>query len=227
MTPSVSILVPTYREASTISALLHNLTELGADEIIVIDGGSLDGTSEIASRFPGARLIHAERGRAVQMNAGVLTSRGDVLLFLHADTRLNPGALEPVRRAMSDPAVAGGNFDIRYDGNDLAAACFTLINRYRCKFGILYGDSGLFCRRSVFQALDGFKPWPILEDYEFGRRLRKMGSLALLDEPIYVSNRRWRRGGLVATMWIWLLIQVLYLLGVSPVRLARLYSAIR
>lgn len=227
MTPSVSILVPTYREASTIEGLLDNLSLLRADEIIVIDGGSLDGTAETASRFGGVRLVHAAPCRAAQMNAGVLASRGDILVFLHADVRLNPGALEAVRRALSDPAVAGGNFDIRYDGSDFAAACFTRINRYRRRFGILYGDSGIFCRRSIFESLDGFKPWPILEDYEFGRRLGKTGRLALLDEPIYVSNRRWERGGIVATMWSWLLIQGLYTLGVSPGRLARLYAAIR
>lgn len=224
---SVSILIPTYNEASVVEGLLHNLSALGADEIIVIDGGSRDGTCEITSGFPEARLIHAAPCRALQMNAGFLASRGDVLLFLHADVQLNPGALEPVRCALSDPAVAGGNFDIHYEGQDRAATWFTAINRHRRRWGILYGDSGIFCRRSVFETLGGFKPWPILEDYEFARRLGKMGPLALLSEPIYVSNRRWRRRGLCPTMWSWLLIQGLYTLGVSPHRLARLYSAVR
>ena len=120
-----------------------------------------------------------------------------------------------------------GNFDIRYEGSDWVAAAFTSANRWRRRLGVFYGDSGIFCRREVFEALGGYAPWPILEDYDFARRLRRAGRLALLDEPIWVSDRRWRTCGLLPTLWSWFWVQGLYLAGVEPKRLAELYRPVR
>ena len=117
--------------------------------------------------------------------------------------------------------------DIRYEGEDWVARAFTRINRCRRRFGIFYGDSGIFCRREIFDALGGYRPWPILEDYDFACRLRRAGKLALLDEPVCVSNRRWRQCGLFPTLWSWFWIQGLYLAGVSPQRLVALYRNVR
>jgi rSAM/selenodomain-associated transferase 2 len=222
---SISVIVPTYNEQETIGSLLDNLAHVGPDEIIVVDGGSTDGT--LAPVDGGVRLLQTALGRAVQMNAGASAACGDVLLFLHADARLRPTGLNAIRDAMRDSAVLGGNFDIRYEGKDTAAALFTQINRQRRRWGILYGDSGIFCRRDVFKALGAYRPWPILEDYEFARRLWKAGALALLDEPIYVSDRRWRNSGVFPTLWSWFWVQALYLAGVSPYRLAKLYRHVR
>ena len=94
-------------------------------------------------------------------------------------------------------------------------------------FGILYGDSGIFCRRSVFKELGGYQAFPVLEDYEFARRLWKRGRLAFLDEPIHVSDRRWRQSSVLGTLWNWFWIQGLYLIGVTPERLARMYRDVR
>jgi rSAM/selenodomain-associated transferase 2 len=221
----ISIIIPVYNEESTIGALLESLQDCGAGEVLVADGGSADRTVEIAS--PYARVVHAPTGRALQMNAAAQCAEGDVLLFLHADARLGRSALSAVRQAMADPQIVGGNFDIRYAGNDWTAAAFTRINRWRRRFGIFYGDSGIFCRRSVFQSLGGFACWPILEDYDFARRLRRAGRLAYLSEPIRVSDRRWRQGGLLPVMASWFFIQALYYAGVPPKHLARLYRHMR
>jgi GT2 family glycosyltransferase len=185
----------------------------------------VDRTGEIASRH--ARVIHTSIGRAVQMNAAAAVASGDILLFLHADARLGASALAVIRSVMKDEGIVGGNFDIRYDGKDWAAETFTRINRWRRSFGVFYGDSGIFCRRSVFERLGGYVTWPILEDYEFARRLRRAGRLAYLNEAIWVSDRRWRNGGLFSTLASWFFIQALYYAGVPPKHLARLYRHIR
>ncbi len=223
--PAISVVIPTYNEEKMIGGLLDHLRRLAPEEIIVADGNSTDATAEIAQ--PHARVLRLAPSRALQMNAGAKAATGDVLLFLHADARLGPGALKAVREAMRDKAVLGGNFDIHYEGEDWAAAFFTTINRWRRHWGIFYGDSGIFCRRAAFEALGGYRPWPILEDYDFARRLWRTGALALLNEPIHVSDRRWRNSGVLSTLWTWFWVQGLYLAGVSPYRLAKLYRHVR
>ena len=222
---TISIIIPTYNEEEMIGGLLEGLKELAADELIVADGGSTDRTVEIAERY--ARVLRAPRGRGAQMNAGAHASSGDLLLFLHADARLGPGALEAAREAMSNPAVLGGNFDIRYEGGDWVASIFTWANRVRRRLGIFYGDSGIFCRRTVFEALGGYQPWPIFEDYDMARRLWRAGPLALLEEPIWISDRRWRKSGVFPTIWSWVWVHGLYAAGVSPHKLARFYRHVR
>lgn len=221
----ISIVIPTLNEEKTIGDLLDVLESLGPEEIIIVDGGSIDHTVAIATGR--AQVLCTESSRAIQMNAGAGAASGEVLLFLHADSRLGASSLDAVRAAMCDVSVIGGNFDIRYEGGDWSAKAFTSINRWRRRFGIFYGDSGIFCRRGAFKQLSGYRTWPILEDYDFARRLRKAGRLALLGEPIWVSDRRWRNAGLFSTLWSWFWIQALYLIGVSPHRLARMYRHVR
>jgi rSAM/selenodomain-associated transferase 2 len=222
---TISIVIPAFNEEGTIGALLANLAELKPEEIIVADGNSTDRTAEIAAQY--AKVVISPRGRGIQINAGARESSGSVLLFLHADVRLGPGSLEAIRESLSDPRVVGGNFDVRYQGHDWAAAAFTCVNRWRRRAGVFYGDSGIFCKRHAFEALGGYRPWPILEDYDFARRLRRAGKLALLNDPIYVSDRRWRNSGLLPTLWSWFWVQSLYLAGVRPECLAKMYRNVR
>ncbi|MBM3811296.1 MAG: glycosyltransferase [Acidimicrobiia bacterium] len=223
MWPSISIIVPVLNEEAEIAGLLEHLMALRPHEVIIADGGSTDATLSRASR---ARVVEGASGRGPQLNAGAAAACGDVLLFLHADVRLAPTALKEIQRAMLEYGVAGGNLDIIYLGG-WEAGLFTRINRLRRRFHVFYGDSGIFCRREVFERLGGYRDWPLLEDYEFARRLSRAGRLALLESPIQVSARRWQRGGLFTTLWSWFWIQALYLAGVSPHKLASMYRHVR
>lgn len=223
----VSIIVPVLNEAGSIAELLCMTSSLGAHEVILADGGSTDGTRETAGSL-GAIVVECAPGRGPQMNAGAAIATGEVFLFLHADVRLRERALPQLLLGLSDPCKKGGIFDVYFDGDDWIARSFYRIYHWRRYLGIFYGDAGIFVRREVFEELGGFKPYPIMEDYEFGRRLfGRGGRMAFLNEPIYVSDRRWRKAGLRQTVFVWVVIQTAYSLGYPAERLGRLYRQIR
>ena len=245
---AISIIIPTYNEQSQIESMVRSLPAFdGSFEILIADGQSTDRTPQIVAKlqeeFPQhLRLVSCERGRAAQLNRGAAEARGETLLFLHADVRLPQAALRNLQTGLARDGVVGGNFDIEFgdiefgnlevDGPKLDHTgfwdkIFSLINRRRRWFGIYYGDSGIFVRREVFDSLHGYRPMPILEDYDFARRLEKAGRTLFLQPPLRVSSRRWRVQGVAATLWSWVVIQGLYLLGVSPERLAGMYKPVR
>ena len=227
----ITVIVPTYNEESTLGELLRQLRlQIGEGEIIVADGSSRDATRALAESY--ARVVVSEPRRGAQLNRAAALARGDNLCFLHADVRLPENALAAIEVALQDPQVVGGTFSLSFGGDGLTARLFTFINRWRRRFGIFYGDQGIFVRRAVFERLGGFRDWPLLEDYEFARRLVKAGKTVCLPEELEVSPRRWQtgangRGRLWRTMAAWFFIMTLYLLGVSPERLARWYPPVR
>ena len=227
----VSVIIPVLNEERVLAATLRSMAAArGTFEVLVVDGGSTDATTGVAANFNSTcRVLHASRGRAAQMNAGAGAARGDILLFLHADVRFHSDGILAIERAMADASVLGGNFRVRFAGGGypLASRLFTAINHHRRRVGIFYGDSGIFVRRAVFQRLEGFAPLPLMEDYEFARRLWKEGRLAHLGEELEVSSRRWENHGVWRTMWAWFWIQTFYTLGVPAARLARWYPAVR
>lgn len=227
----ISVIIPTFNEADTLAELLRQLqVQLTDGEIIVADGSSDDATRTLAQ--PHARVVVSEPRRGRQLNRAAALARGDIFCFLHADVRLPANGLAALDRALQDSKVIGGTFSIVFAGGNLPACIFTLINRWRRRFGIFYGDQGIFVRRNIFTRLGGFRDWPLLEDYEFARRLVKAGKTVCLPEELQVSPRRWEggadgRGRLWRTMAAWFFIMTFYLLGVSPERLARWYPPIR
>lgn len=223
---TVSVVVPTLDEAAQLPALLDHLD--GFHDVVIVDGGSADGTCQLASAHPQApRLLCVARGRARQLNAGARAARGDVLIFLHADTRLPSGAAGSIERALRDPRVVGGNFALRFDGGDAFSALLGRWYALQRRTGVYYGDSGVWCRREVFEALGGFRELPIMDDYDFVRRLERAGQTVCLPGPAVTSARRWRHHGLVRTVAAWVAIRWLYLAGVPARWLARLYPVIR
>lgn len=221
----ISVIVPTYNEEARIETLLQRLREQSPDgDLIVADGSSTDGT--VAQAEPHARVVVTQANRGLQLNRGARAARGDALLFLHADVDFPEGGLAAIERALSDPAVVGGNFTVEFSGDDFPSRAFTLIDRWRRRFGIFYGDSGIFVRRKVFEQLGAFREWPVLEDYDFARQLVRVGKTVCLPQVVRVSSRRWN-GRLLQTMAAWFFIQSLYFLRVPPGWLARWYRPVR
>jgi rSAM/selenodomain-associated transferase 2 len=191
--------------------------------VIVVDGGSSDATAALCAQWSD-RLIQAPRGRARQMNAGAACAQGDVLLFLHADTRLPDGAPGLVARALDTGAHAWGRFDVSIAGRSrwfpLIAA---LMNRRSRLTGIATGDQALFVRRETFHAVGGFPDQPLMEDVELSRRLRRLGRPACLHARVLTSGRRWEQHGVWRTILLMWRLRFLYWLGASPDKLARAY----
>ena len=221
----ISIIIPTLNEETRIGETLeHTLSQEGDFEVIVADGGSEDATVERASRL--VKVVCSPCGRGVQLNRGVQEARGDILVFLHADTRLPEGAVLLVEDAMDPREVLGGHFRNRYDQDHwLLRALTSSSGSGRIPFW--YGDQTLFARKDVFESLGGFKPFPLMEDVDFGFRVRRKGRTVVIQEPVITSARRFERDGYVRTaLWMFFLF-CLFFLGVSPEQIARRYRHVR
>lgn len=224
---NISIIIPALNEALSIGETLEAAARVkGVVEVVVVDGGSADGTAE-AARSRGARVVDSARGRGAQMHAGALAARGEVLWFLHADTLAPADAGECIERALLDPLAVGGNFRIRFDGAGGAARFLTWLYPRLRLLGLAYGDSGFFVRRAAYERAGGFKPFPIFEDLELLRSLWRQGRFVQAEACVVTSSRRFEGRSFTLTFARWSLMQGLYWLGVSPHTLARLYANVR
>ena len=232
LTPLVSVLIPTLNEAAELPDLLDHLAHLhGRWEPIVADGGSHDATRQIARDHPlRPRVIEQPGGRAAQLNAAARAASGDILLFLHADSRLPRDAYASLAEASRVPDLQGGNFALRFgdEGRGMFERILGAIYRLQRRHGLYYGDSSLWVRREAFDELGGFREIAIMDDYDFVRRLeRGPGTTRCLPGPATTSARRWRRAGIARTVLAWIVIRRLFVAGVPPDQLARLYRAVR
>lgn len=222
---SVSLIVPTLDEERALGERLAAMIA-AADEIVISDGGSRDATVALARRH-GARVVEGPAGRGQQLNRGAEAARGEVLVFLHADTTLPSGALDRVREAVAGGAV-GGAFTIRFDRDSrLYRGGATLVNLRSRWTKLALGDQAQFATRVAFDRLGGFRPWPILEDLDFAKRLRGVGPTAILSPPVLTSARRFEARGPARTVALNWLIWTLFACGVPPQRLAALYRHVR
>ena len=220
----ISVVVPILNEERTIAALLRALMQLKPDELILVDGGSSDGTRAICRQF-GVEVLTSPRGRAAQMNYGARRATGDVLLFLHADTRLPPTAFSDIRDALGDPRFVGGRFDIQLDGDHWMLRAIGAMISLRSRLSkVGTGDQGIFVRREVFQRMGGFPEIPLMEDIAFCRALKRLGEVACLRSKVITSARRWESDGVWRTIFRMWMLKSLYLIGVSPQWLKRYYS---
>jgi len=221
-----SIIVPALNEALLIRPFLQHLRERAPGaEIIVADGGSSDGTVDLAKGFCD-QLVRNESNRAIQMNTGACAARGDILWFVHVDAELPLRCLDEIGRIMDDPNVVGGYFRIRLPGglvyrfSDSFAHYAGILLRMRC------GDHGIFCRRTAFLDIGGFPKVPLMEDVEFFRRLHRRGRVTYSDKRILISPRRYEAIGRTRLTLAYGFIAMLYIFGVPASILASIYKRI-
>lgn len=217
----LSIIIPTLNEAAGVACTLESLAPLRArgHEVIVADGGSEDGTRELANPLADC-VIAAPRGRARQMNAGAAVATGDALLFLHADTRLPPRADEAVKAALE--RRAWGRFDVAIEGYSPLLPVVAFFMNARSRFtGIATGDQAIFVRRAVFP---GFPDIALMEDVAFSKTMKRLSPPACPREAVATSGRRWERHGVLRTVFLMWRLRLAYFLGASPDELARRYA---
>jgi len=224
----LSVVVPMLNEGSGIGETLETLRRGALNaEIIVVDGGSIDQSVEVARKLAD-RVVVASRGRARQMNAGAALGSGDVLTFVHADTRVPSSFEKDILDALEESDVVGGRFDVELDDPSFAYRLIGDSINLRSRITRTgTGDQAIFVRRSVFEALGGFPDIDLCEDLDFSRRLKRAGRVACLRSRVTTSARRWRRDGLARTVVRMWTIRALYLLGVHPSRLRQIYADTR
>jgi rSAM/selenodomain-associated transferase 2 len=228
----LAIVVPVLNEAATIEAALQRLTPLrgrGA-RVIVVDGGSSDDTAARAAPLAD-RVLTAPRGRALQMNAGAQAEEAmaaDVLLFLHADTRLPEEADRLLARALADGAHSWGRFDVRLDADGWPLRLVEALMNWRSRAtGIATGDQAIFVTRSAFTWLHGFAPLPLMEAVDFCSRAKRLTKPAALRDRVVTSARRWQQHGVWRTVALMWRLRLAYFFGADPAVLARRYRDAR
>lgn len=212
------MVIPALDEANQIESAVRNVSAPGI-EIVVVDGGSRDGTPTLA-RAAGAEVLHSEPNRARQLQVGLVQTRAEVVLFLHADTRLPQGWENDVRTAMRDPAVVGGAFRLHFDDSSLALRIVEWAGRIRSQvFRLPFGDQGLFARREVLDRIGGIPLVPVMEDLDLVAALRREGKLVLLARRATTSARRYRDHGILRTVVSHNIALIGWHLGVDRMRL--------
>jgi rSAM/selenodomain-associated transferase 2 len=225
MKPVLSVVMPALNEAAGIEATLQALQPLRARgvEIVLADGGSSDGTAERAAPWVDA-VTRSPRGRAVQMNAGAARTRSDVLLFVHADTRLPPLADVQLLQALAAGAC-WGRFDVRIEGRPWMLRVVAALMNLRSRLtGIATGDQAIFVTREAFERIGGYPVQPLMEDIELSRRLKRIGPPACLHARVCTSGRRWEQRGVWRTIFLMWRLRWRYWRGEPAVRLAEAYE---
>jgi rSAM/selenodomain-associated transferase 2 len=225
---SISVIIPSFNEERRIRACIESAQRINPLEVIVVDGGSTDRTCEIAQEA-GAIVIRSSKGRGIQMNKGASFAKGKILLFLHADTIITNDMfkVKNVKKKIFNEYI-GGFFRLKFDDNSLSTRLVEIFANLRARlFSLPYGDQAIFIKRDVFKKVGGFREYPFLEDIDFVMRARKFGRLKYIPLHVIASSRRLKKGYLLSPIFVSLknvVIALLFILGVGPSNLAKLYK---
>ena len=230
---SISVIIPVFQEESQIAATLNRLkTKFAVEdlELIVVDGGSLDRTAELASSVEGVGVVVCQQAnRGWQMNQGAQIAAGEVLLFLHADVTLPVDALYSIRQVLEDDSVLGGCFQICFpaDANLSLRLVAWGINLRTRWFKTATGDQAIFMRRKTFDEIGGYQTFPLMEDIALFNELKRRGKVIVLNQQVEISPRRWLRYGIWRTVMLMYLLRFGYWLGIHPATLKRFFLDVR
>lgn len=224
----ISIIIPVYNEATQLPATLNNLTQLRGDyELIVVDGGSQDNSVEILRQWPGIQLLLSQKAeRAAQMNAGTRLAKGNILWFVHADTRVPKDSLDLIQSACHVSGNVGGSFQINFDRQDWPYRLLSYFTRFNSPIWT-FGDQGIFVKKNIFDQLGGYPSIPIMEDLDLQWRIRKVGKFIKLPAYATTSARRYHQRGIFCGVLLDMCILSGYFLGVSPKSLNKLNQFIK
>lgn len=228
----ISVIIPTFNEEETITKTLDAISRLvNVDEVIIVDGGSADKTVEIIENYdlkkPFKLIKFGEANRGKQLHEGAIRAAHEIFWFLHADTRPAQGCAREIKKYMKHDSVVGGNFQVLYDGGSRRARFMMRLHPQLQAIGLVYGDSAIFARREAYEKIGGYKPFPVLEDADFAKRLKKRGEFIFLNKAVTTSSRRFRQGAFFWTFAKWSAFQSLYWLGVPARFLVKIYNAFK
>jgi len=228
----ISVILPTINEELTIEKTLEALSRLvNVSEIIVVDGGSIDNTLAIIENFEKIKSISLVKtelaNRGAQLHKGAQSATGNIFWFIHADTRPIQGSGKQIKRFAKYSTVVGGNFEVIFSGKSFWAKFLTWLYPNLRSIGLAYGDSAFFVKRDVYEEVGGFRDFPIFEDIDLLRRLKKKGRFVNLKMPVTTSSRRFENRSFLFTFAKWSLFQGLYWIGVSPRFFGKSYKQIR
>ena len=219
----ISIIIPVLNEADNIESVINQIQKTENIEIIIVDGGSQDHTVEIAQSL-GVKVIVTQRGRALQMNAGAKIATGEILLFLHGDTQLPTEFEKDVRKIWINDNIIAGAFQLKIDNSQWSLRLIEKTVFWRSKYlQMPYGDQAIFIKASTFWQVGGFPEQPIMEDFEFIRRLNRLGKIEILSSSVITSGRRWQKLGVFKTTLINQFVVFGYYLRISPIKLSQWY----
>lgn len=223
----ISIIVPVLNEEKTIRESLENLIKLNGDkEIIVVDGGSTDKTVDIAKEY--AIVINSPKGRARQMNIGAEIAKGEILWFIHSDSKLDENSIVEIEKTI-EKGYIGGCFKLYFYDLDTPFMRYVAnsSNRRAKYLKLIFGDQGIFTRKDIFETLGGYRALELMEDWEFSRRIHRLGKMKVLYKEIGTSARRFKKGGQLRTLLLMHKIKLLYILGTPTDKLAKIYKQVR